>query len=770
MNRVFRRPVSLDKHSFMALDFLCCVLVAASALLIIEPIFPFQSAPVLLMTGPLLITSFFFACEYNKHIGLISLALLVLLLIVLFWIGGKEFRHYAAGFISWWMELFPEDSPYYRTSSIVLVLFLIHFLVTAVVFLFIRFTRGALTLLTAALLLLVSLFLYDFSGSRLASTGILAGALPLMVKSRFLYYDRHRSGMVTSEKHTALPAVAVGSAIALLAALITPQETSGWRDVSLYNHINRLISLELWDAGGNQAGSLSGMGLQPDLSRLGGDISLNDTTPVMQVKGRQPCSLKGLVYRQYDGSSWQDPSEAGILFYSGSSGYEQTNAFGYSLISDDRLLQPVNLEISVLSRDHHLYTNGRVHHIQWLDPSMENCPIYFYPRSEMLYYGEATAPYRYRMTADVFQRNAASFDSLIQEVERNHPPDISDQTQDTCLKLPYDTIPEEIRRTTEALFDGSETPYQKMVILEQYLRDRTHFTYTLTPGPVPEEEDFVTYFLKEKKGYCVYFASAMAIIARSLHIPSRFIAGYRVNGTGQEDVIVQARDAHAWVECYFKGIGWVPFDPTPGATLSVAPAVDTTVPTVSAPSPSTGDEQPTLSSSSASREPATAADATSPPHQPGQDHRMNPLLFLFSLPVLLVLLTAFVLLQYYRSLTLFPLNRLRTACHSGGKVADAYYRDMLVQLRLLSLIPATDETLKRFAIRVDMALGSTDRETAGFGTAAEILMRWRYAQTAPSDSDLEKLEQIHNRLESILRERCNGLVYFVHRILLIRRR
>jgi transglutaminase-like putative cysteine protease len=105
--------------------------------------------------------------------------------------------------------------------------------------------------------------------------------------------------------------------------------------------------------------------------------------------------------------------------------------------------------------------------------------------------------------------------------------------------------------------------YEKAVALEQYLS--THFGYTLElPRTMPQ--DPVANFLFERKhGHCEYFASAMAVMLRSLHIPSRLVTGFR--GGEYNDItgqyVVRASDAHSWVEAYFPGSGWISFDPTP---------------------------------------------------------------------------------------------------------------------------------------------------------------------------------------------------------------
>jgi len=117
---------------------------------------------------------------------------------------------------------------------------------------------------------------------------------------------------------------------------------------------------------------------------------------------------------------------------------------------------------------------------------------------------------------------------------------------------------------------GTANPYDAAVAIEAHLRDPRNFTYTLKPPPVPSEQWAIVYFLQTShKGYCQYFASTMGAMLRSLDIPARLVAGYGPGSAttrpGRQGRIytVSSSDAHSWVEAYFPGYGWVPFEPTP---------------------------------------------------------------------------------------------------------------------------------------------------------------------------------------------------------------
>lgn len=116
-----------------------------------------------------------------------------------------------------------------------------------------------------------------------------------------------------------------------------------------------------------------------------------------------------------------------------------------------------------------------------------------------------------------------------------------------------------------------------------------NYEYTLIPGKVPNDKDFVNYFLTEsKEGYCTYFASSAVLFYRELGIPARYVGGYAIDRTditgsqmtsdeyysefileygddslGIREVKIDDSFAHAWVEVYVDGLGWIVTDPTP---------------------------------------------------------------------------------------------------------------------------------------------------------------------------------------------------------------
>lgn len=133
------------------------------------------------------------------------------------------------------------------------------------------------------------------------------------------------------------------------------------------------------------------------------------------------------------------------------------------------------------------------------------------------------------------------------------------------------TVSQEVTDLATTVVENADatTDYDRAVALQRFLRDGDEFTYDLEASA--EGDDTLSEFLFETRtGYCQHFASAMAVMARDLGIPSRVVVGFldgRATGSGTWEF--SAHGLHSWPELYFEGAGWVRFEPTPQRAASV---------------------------------------------------------------------------------------------------------------------------------------------------------------------------------------------------------
>ena len=132
--------------------------------------------------------------------------------------------------------------------------------------------------------------------------------------------------------------------------------------------------------------------------------------------------------------------------------------------------------------------------------------------------------------------------------------------------LPETKVSERMESFLNELMEGADSDMEKLYRIEGLL---SSMEYSVNPGAMPPEidtsEEFLDHLIFEKQtGYCVYYATAFVLLARYEGIPARYVQGFRVTPQKYSAVTVTGNSAHAWPECYIRGIGWVAFEPTPG--------------------------------------------------------------------------------------------------------------------------------------------------------------------------------------------------------------
>ncbi|MBO9128979.1 transglutaminaseTgpA domain-containing protein [Bacillus sp. 165] len=138
----------------------------------------------------------------------------------------------------------------------------------------------------------------------------------------------------------------------------------------------------------------------------------------------------------------------------------------------------------------------------------------------------------------------------------------------TYTQLPP-SLPERVRNLAKTITKDKANRYDQAAAIESYLKNSS-FVYSKEETPFPEkDEDYVDQFLFDSKiGYCNNYSTSMIVLLRSLGIPSRWVKGYTGgtldNSSDSHIYTVTNNDAHSWVEAYFPGYGWVPFEPTKG--------------------------------------------------------------------------------------------------------------------------------------------------------------------------------------------------------------
>ncbi|MHC0434136.1 transglutaminase TgpA family protein [Streptomyces sp. O3] len=167
-----------------------------------------------------------------------------------------------------------------------------------------------------------------------------------------------------------------------------------------------------------------------------------------------------------------------------------------------------------------------------------------------------------------------------------------------------DSLPRDVFTTARQVTLGAANDYERAVRLQDWFAAEGGFTYN-TRVDAGSGARAISRFLERKEGFCVHFSFAMASMARTLDIPARVAVGFTPGSPSSDGTMsVGLKDAHAWPELYFEGVGWTRFEPTPTRgsvpeyTVEETPSSDPSASAAPAPSQSLAPEdEPSASAS-----------------------------------------------------------------------------------------------------------------------------------------------------------------------------
>lgn len=419
--------------------------------------------------------------------------------------------------------------------------------------------------LPAGLALVANVYYY-YDPSKMAVWVILYLFFALVLATRMTGIARewlwhHRSAGFTSNARSNLILTGVVVTVALLflawaapAASASSRAASAWERASDWDRIrdswNRLFGTL---RGGRiiVADYYGGARL-----RLGGPINLSDEL-VMRVAAREGFRYywRSRLFDTYENGSWVGVSQDQIYDEYGALPYEEESYLlrqnvhqSFEIyIRSSRLTYAASqpLSVSVPVRVEVIYTDeGRG----------LGTPLAVYAE-DLLTEGEiynAISSVSNASENDLLNAGA-DYPAWVVDTYLQLPPEITDRTYDLAAEIaaPYDN------------------PYDIANAIEDYMREEMIYNEQIESPP--NDVDPVDYFLFEsREGYCIYYASSMAIMLRTQGIPSRVAAGFAQGMIEQPDYYVAGQntyavaesDAHTWVEVYFPDYGWAEFEPT----------------------------------------------------------------------------------------------------------------------------------------------------------------------------------------------------------------
>lgn len=357
----------------------------------------------------------------------------------------------------------------------------------------------------------------------------------------------------------------------------------------------------------------------------------------------------------------------------------------------------------------------------------------------------------------------------------------------------YTKLPEEGLNRLKEEFVGANASagvVEKIEFVQSYLARNAR--YTLAPGKLPKNEDFVEYFLFENKlGYCAHFASAGALMLRAMGVPARYVEGYALGPNQSADpmgsaypisaytesgeyrytvqmseVIVKDYNAHAWVEVYIDGCGWIPVEFTPGSSIefntaiieelerddensAIVPPEDETVPNEEqkpTKAPNKPTPKPEEENSLENMEPNPHSVSSNQKDEEAE--RMDRLFILIFILLCVVFIPFIFFLRYQR------LRRLRMDRNINKR---AIYLFAEVE-KLIAFCKGLPEKAARLEDHEDYVKENCLRvEPEAFSHCMETARRARFGRGSITYHDLRAVENFHRNLyEDVYREQSLG--------------
>lgn len=332
------------------------------------------------------------------------------------------------------------------------------------------------------------------------------------------------------------------------------------------------------------------------------------------------------------------------------------------------------------------------------------------------------------------------------------------------LELPGN-FPDDLRQLALTITKDASNAYERALALQSYFRDNFKYDLNVKPG---HGSAAIEDFINAKRGYCEQFAGTYAALARSIGLPARVAVGFTQGSLENGVYVVRDEQAHAWPEVWFSGIGWVPFEPTPGRgvpggesytgvpaqqdTATTATSPTTTVSSSGAPStvvPS-GKDLAGLIPANGSQD-LTAGDPVNRSHRSIWPARIFYAAVAIAAAGLLWLIGVPALTRWRRA------RRRRAASNPGARVLVAW-QEATEAFGLAGIDVLRSETHREFASRAASVTGVDERLVGRLAVDASAAA---YSSSGVSDETAERAESTAGAIEGEIERRVKASTRFI---------
>jgi len=541
--------------------------------------------------------------------------------------------------------------------------------------------------------------------------------------------------------------------IAILAlAIILPKSYDyirwDWLQRKVYSTfpiVEELRSYDEYTRSGGDAFSFnfSLTGFQGSQSNLGGPVTLSQKK-VMTIRASEKVYLRGTVNHIYSGYSWESYNFPFLQRKVGTT---------YNYFTFEERDYYEEEYISILN---HKFASTTIFSPLWpTEVITENGVNILVSKdreiisSDGVYDGE---------NYFVKVQKPKPYGVLISKGIDNKKEDLEDKS--VYLSLPQDVITQRTLELAKLITSGLDDDFNKAVAIEKYLRE--NYKYNIDVVNVPEDRDFVDFFLFEsKEGYCTYYASAMAILLRLEGIPTRYVEGYIAQDRISDDIFeVRQEHAHAWVEAFIEPVGWMLFEPTPAYSTELRlenyvepeedPDDDQEVPTT--PTEGEDSEGPIIEADDDIRGPSRDPGGEDETIDDTSEANNYIVFFIFIAGLLIVpLRLIYGLAQLYR-------QDKENKYKAQNKYLIYLFKQIVILNDLLGYPQLSGETHFDYSKRIGYKF--YDYNQISFNDITEIFVETKYGFKEIQDEDIKVFEKYRSNLESKLRVHWGLRIYY----------
>jgi|GEM_PF-955728 len=685
--------------------------------------------------------------------GLIALALTAFVFYHLYFGTLRERFIYLTEFAEWLFRYMPEHDIFSQSSESVLIARSVICLITlALLFVMRRFTSPLIPIAAFAAAAITA----GTSQNFYVPLPLFAAGIIVLLPRTFAHQLNKRKKINFARSHVQLIAIPIAALTVFFGLIILPPSGTYYRFRPLANmfiDIGHLINpIPAENIRSFDIYSL-GFGVSPD--RLGGPVVLSDGYILTVVSSAPdvPILLSGSVMDYYTGYRWlPGENDSSLRFNSRLWRENRENAFDFSMpkgcpqvfAAFYAISEYVNLKITYATEFYTtVFSSSGLRGISFASPVL-NDDIRFNERSEL--YMPTSIPVGEVLTVNtrVINRNSPLFFDTILLLEETVGVDPRyPAIRERYTVLP-DSLPDIVRETALYVIGDETSPFKKATALAAWLGENFH--YTLEPVIPPEDMDFVAHFLETREGYCTYYATAMAVMARTVGLPSRYVTGFALFRDPLQNDIFYAtgRTAHAWAEIYFYGLGWIPFDP-----LDWNPDMPPHLPFAFGAHDWWAywywDDYMAWGGAIGARSGYYDEFANA-------YHLQQPGIGAANIAVraagilLAVALLIFIFL-YYRKRRKYSLRRVLRKFPNPVDRFSFYFSDIMEKLRVMGLGISPGETLLNYDKRIAPQIATQGLSDSSLDAITQAQMRLHFAGILPSDTDVEIAGSFRAKLE-----------------------